>query len=81
MKDIQYLKNKDVFSEIKIKGKLFKDKKINFKDINFYENENKITISNLYLSNDFKIIDIDKLQLKYLNIDQKLNQLSVIKKK
>ena len=80
LKNIEYQKNKDVFSEIKLKGQLLKDKKINFKYIDFYENENNISISNLYLSNDYKIIDIDKLQLKYLNSDQKLNQLSVLKK-
>ena len=80
LKDIEYQKNKDVFSEIKLKGQLLKDKKINFKYINFYENENNISISNLYLSNDYKIIDIDKLQLKYLNSGQELNQLSVLKK-
>ena len=80
LKYINYNKKKDSYSEIKFNGQFFENKKIKFENINFLENQNKISVSNLYFSNNYKIIDVDKFQLKYLNDDKKLNQLSILKK-
>ena len=77
--DINYEKKKDIFSEIKFNGKLFENKKIKFENINFLDSENNFSISNLYLMNDLKIIDVDKLQFNYLNNNKKINQLSITK--
>ncbi len=80
LKDINYKKKKDIFSEIEFNGQFFENKKIKFENINFFENQNKISLSNLYLTNNYKIIDFDKLQLEYLNDDKKLNQINILKK-
>ena len=79
-KDINYYKKGNVASEIMLIGKFFKNKELKFEKIKFLENKNKILLSNLYLSKNLKIIDIEKLNLKYLNENKKLNQLSFLKK-
>jgi len=80
LKDIKYKKEKNIYSEIEFNGHFFENEKIKFENINFLENQNKISVSNLYLSNNYKIIDVDKFQLKYFNDDKKLNQISISKK-
>ena len=78
LKDINYEKKKNIFSEIKFNGKYFENQKIKFENINLEENQNNLSLSNLYLSNKYKIIDFDELQLNYLNSNEKLNQLNVL---
>ena len=78
-KDINYEKKENEFSEIKFNGRLFDNKKIKFKNINFIESQNNFYISNLYLSNKYKIIDFDELQFNYLNNNKKLNQIIILK--
>ena len=78
--EINYKKKKDIFSEIKLNGKLFENNKIKFENINLLENQNYFSLSNLHLSNDYKIIKLDKLKFNYLNNNKKLNQLNVLKK-
>ena len=80
LKDINYKKEKDIFANVEFAGEYLKNKKIKFKDFNYSENHNKISITNLYLSDNYKIIDIEKLKLEYLNENKNLNQLSVLKK-
>ena len=80
LKNINYKKEKDILSKIKFKGEYFDNKKIKFHNINFTENLNNFLLSNLYLSNKFKIIDLDKLQIKFFNNDGILNHLTVLKK-
>ncbi len=77
--DINYKKEKNIFSEISINAKLLENKIIKFKEIILLENKNIFSLSNLYLSNDYKIIDLDKLELNYLNESKKLNQVSITK--
>ncbi len=79
LEDINYKKEKNNYSEIKINGQIFKDKKIKLQNISLVENENNFSLSNLYLSNNYKIIDLDKLQLIYLNNNKKLNKLKIFK--
>ena len=78
-KDINYKKNKNILSELKFNGQFFEDKTIKFENISLIENQNNFFLSNLYLSNDYKIIDVDKLKLNYLNTNKKLNQLIISK--
>ena len=80
LNDIKYQKKKEIFSKIEFNGHLLENKEIKFENINFLESDNKILLSNLYLTNNYKIIDFDKLQLKYLNDDKKLNQINILKK-
>ena len=77
--EIDYKKKKNIFSDVNFSGQLFVNNTIKFDNISFIENQNSFSISNLYLSNDKKIIDFDKLQLSYLNNNKKLNQLNISK--
>tara|TARA_B100000945_G_scaffold266649_1_gene226494 strand:+ start:3535 stop:6519 length:2985 start_codon:yes stop_codon:yes gene_type:complete len=79
-KDINYYKQEDVSSEIIFIGNFFENKEFKFEKIKFLENKNKILLSNLYLSKNLKILDVEKLDLKYLNENKKLNQISILKK-
>ncbi|MFL2887184.1 MAG: hypothetical protein ACJZ4H_04165 [Candidatus Pelagibacter sp.] len=81
LKEINYIKKKDIFSKLEFNGKILGDKKIKLKNIKFSENQNKITLSKLYLSDNYKIIDLDKALLKYFNDKGKLNQLKISKNK
>ena len=81
LKNINYKKKKDIFSEIEFNGQFYENNKIKLDKIIFLEKQNKISVSNLYLSSNFKIIDLDTLNLKYLNEDKKLNQLTISKNK
>ncbi len=80
LKDINYKKEKNVFSNIEIEGEYLNDKKVKFNKINYIENNNRILISNLYLSNNFKIIDVETLMLKFINENKNINHLDLSKK-
>ena len=79
LEDINYTKNENIYSEIKLKGKYYENKKFNFENINLSDDQNYFSISNLDLTNDLKIIDVDKVQLNYLNNDKKINKLTILK--
>ena len=80
LKDINYEKGKNIFSKINFNGRIFKNKKIKFENINLVENENNFSLSNLYLSNIYKIIDFGELKLNYLNNNNKFNKIKILKK-
>ena len=80
LKDINYKKEKNVFSNIEIEGEYLNNKKVKFNKINYIENNNRILISNLYLSNNFKIIDVETLMLKFINENKNINHLDLSKK-
>ncbi len=80
LKNINYKKEIDVDSEIEFKGEYINNEKIKFKNITYSENKNKILISNLYLSKNYKILDIKNVKLIYQNENQKLNNLNISKK-
>ncbi len=79
LKNINYIKEKDISSEIKFTGKLIENKKIKFEKINYLENKNNMSLSNLYLTDNYKILDFDNFKLKYLNDKKKINELNVSK--
>ena len=81
IKEIDYIKNEDYFSKIKLKGNYIKNKDIKIEDILYLEDKNRIAISNLQLSKNFKIKDIDALELNYLNKNKNLNSIKILKNK
>ena len=81
IKEIDYVKNKDYFSIIKLKGNYIKNKDLKIEDILYLEDKNTIAISNLKLSKKFKIEDIDALELNYLNKNKNLNSIKILKNK
>jgi len=79
--EINYKKEKNKKSSIKIDGTLSNNKEINFNEISLMENDNSILIKNLNLDNKFKISDIDLLELDYKNNNKIQNQIYLKKRK
>ena len=81
IEEIDYKKNKDSSSTIKLKGNYIKNKNIKIEHLLYSEDKNRIAISNLKLSKNYKIKDIDTLELNYLNKNKNLNYLKILKNK
>ena len=79
LEDINYNKKKNIYSELKFNGQIFENKNIKFENIKLLESQNNLSLSNLFLTKQFKIIDFEKLELNYLNNYKKINQLRVKK--
>ena len=79
IKEIDYNKDVNSSSIIKLKGSYVKNKDIKIENILYSQDKNIISISNLKLSKDYKVKDIDTLELNYLNKNKNLNNLKIIK--
>ena len=79
--EIDYNKEKDLLSTLRLKANFIKNNDIKFKHINLSEDKNNIEISNLKLSKDYKVKDIDALELNYLNKNKNLNYVKILKSK
>ena len=62
--------------ELKIEGTLKKDI-LGFDQITLLENKNVLSIKNLKLSNDYRIEEIEKIQLDYKDTTKRKNQLKL----
>ncbi len=80
VKEIDYNKNKDSYSKIILKGNYIKNKDIKIDHALYSENKNTIAISNLILSKNYKVKDINSLELNYLNNNKNLNDIKILKK-
>jgi len=81
IEEIDYSKNKDSSSIIKLKANYIKNKDIEIEHALYSEDKNYIGISNLKLSKDYKVKDIDELELNYLNKNKNLNYVKILKSK
>ena len=81
LKVINYIKEKQIPSSIRIKGNYLKNKAINLEQISYYEKDNFFEIFKLKLNHNFKILDVDKIKINYLNQQKKLNNLTIKKNK
>jgi len=81
IQEIDFNKNIDSSSIIKLKGNYIKNKDIKIEHALYLEDGNTISISNLKLSKDYKIKDIGALELNYLNKNKNLNNLKILKNK
>ena len=77
-KSLDYKKNKTINSFLILKGRY--NDNLRFNEIRYKENLNIIQISNLILSNKYKIKNIDSVILNYENFNQKLNNIKFQKK-
>ena len=66
---------------LKTKINLNKNNEIDFKILNLKENDKKILLENISLSNNFKIKKIDKIDLDYIDNDNKKNSIQLKRKK
>jgi hypothetical protein len=72
---IEYEKKENLNASILIKGKIKNENLINFDLISLIEKNNIISLKNLNLNKDFKIIDLDSFNFNYLNKNKIKNQL------
>ena len=79
---LNYKKKEDTDLTLLLKGSYKKDKKITFDIISLIDDDqNKITIEGLSLNDKFKIADINRLDLNFINNDKIKNQISLKKDK
>ena len=79
--EIDYKKEKDLSSTVKVKTNYKKNNDFEFEDIILLAGKDKIVLSNLILSRNFKVKDIDKIELNYLNNNGKQNYIKIFKSK
>ncbi len=64
--EIQYFKKKNIPSKLEVLLNKYSNG-LNLKKISFTENENYISINNLYFSDDLKIQSVDKIDVNFVN--------------
>ena len=79
LKSIDYFKDKNQFSVIRAKGNFLKDSKINLDQLLYSENKNYFEVNKLKLNQRFKILDIKKVDVNYINQKDKLNNFTIKK--
>ena len=79
LKSIDYAKEKNQFSKIKVKGDYLNDNIINLDQISYSENKNYFYLSNLKLNQKLKILDIKKIDVNYINKKKELNNFTINK--
>ena len=72
------VKKKNKKSNLKLKG-LYNKNKVNFNEIVYNEGKNFFKVKDLILDKHFKIIDINKVSIDYLNNNDKKNEIDVTK--
>ncbi|MEK9746189.1 MAG: AsmA-like C-terminal region-containing protein [Pelagibacteraceae bacterium] len=76
---INYDKKKNLDSNLKLEIISKDEKQFLIKELNFTENDNKFLVKNILLNKEFKIKDIDSVNLNYIDTEKKINQLELIK--
>ncbi len=76
---INYDKQKNLDSNLKLEIISKDEKQFLIKELNFTENDNKFLVKNILLNKEFKIKDIDSVNLNYIDTEKKINQLELIK--
>ena len=79
IEEIEYNKEKDISSKIIVKGNYKIDNNFEFKNIIFSDDRSKIVLSNLNLSKDYKVKNINKIELNYFNKNKKQNYIKLYK--
>ena len=81
IKILNYEKDENKNSTLNIEGSFKKNKTMIFQKILFQELENKFLINGLSLNKNFKINDIDKVDLNFFNKNKKENKIFLNKNK
>ena len=77
---LNFKKKENLNSTISLNGIFKQNKNIKFNSIVFKENNNKISIKDLTLNNKFKVLDLELLDLLFVN-DSKINNQMTLSKK
>lgn len=78
---LNFKKDKELTTQLEVVGSYKKDKETNLKKISIQDQNNQIELSNLLLDADNKVLKIDEINLNYIDIENKKNQLLLQKKK
>ncbi|MDC0216102.1 AsmA-like C-terminal region-containing protein, partial [Candidatus Pelagibacter sp.] len=78
IKPIEYSKEKKKKSNLEIKGTYNKNKS-KFNEINYNEGKNFFIIRDLIVNNNLKILDFKRIELHYLNDNNKINEINIEK--
>jgi len=78
---LNYKKEKDSNSLLKLKGIYKKNNEIKFHSISLEENNNNFLIENLSLNNEYKILSLSLLNFKFTNINKINNKINLKKNK
>ena len=76
---LEYKKNENQDSLLKLKGVIKKKNQIKFDLISFNEKDNSFLIEGLDLNDNLDILDIKKLELNYINNNKIKNQIQIKK--
>jgi len=76
---LDYKKKANLDSSILIKGSIDENKKLKFNLISLKEKQNEISIKDLDLSKNFKIIDVESFNIDYENNNKILNKINLKK--
>ncbi len=80
IKFLNYQKKDNEKARINFKGYVNNKNQIIFNSLLFKEKENQIKVQNLKLDNEFKIIELDRIDLDYHDKNKQKNIIKIIKK-
>jgi len=79
VKLLNYEKNNKQEATLNFEGEYKKNKFFKFNNINYIENENFLKATNISLNKKFKLIKLEKVNLNFININNKKNNLFLSK--
>ena len=74
---INYQKKKNLDSKIKLEIISNDQKQFLIKELDYIENKNKFLLRNILLDKEFKIENLDKINLEFKDVENKVNQLEI----
>jgi hypothetical protein len=74
---INYQKKKNLDSKIKFEIISNDQKQFLIKELDYIENKNKFLLRNILLDKEFKIENLDKINLEFKDVENKVNQLEI----
>lgn len=74
---INYQKKKNLDSKIKLEIISNDQKQFLIKELDYIENKNKFLLRNILLNKEFKIENLDKINLEFKDVENKVNQIEI----
>ena len=74
---INYQKKKNLDSKIKLEIISNDQKQFLIKELDYIENKNKFLLRNILLDKEFKIENLDKINLEFKDVENKVNQIEI----
>ena len=74
---INYQKKRNLDSKIKLEIISNDQKQFLIKELDYIENKNKFLLRNILLNKEFKIENLDKINLEFKDVENKVNQIEI----